>query len=162
MANTKASAATRKKSAAAKNQAQEQAPAAAADAKAPEQGTGKTPSLRDLQEAKMRDRREKIESAKNKVLEQKKLQQERKAKAKAEMEKKARRSMILFVIGLFVMLTALIALFPSTPMIIFSSLLMFSFFFLGIAYQRMVMQLLVVAIACVFITGAFYMIMSSM
>ena len=161
MANTKASAATRKKSAAAKNQAQEQAPAAAADAKAPEQGTGKTPSLRDLQEAKMRDRREKIESAKNKVLEQKKLQ-ERKAKAKAEMEKKARRSMILFVIGLFVMLTALIALFPSTPMIIFSSLLMFSFFFLGIAYQRMVMQLLVVAIACVFITGAFYMIMSSM
>lgn len=124
--------------------------------------TGRLPSLKEMQEQKLKERREKLENAKNKVLEQRKLKQERDAKRKAEVQAKHRRSMITFVIGLFVMLTALIALYPSTPMIIFSSLLMFSFFFLGVAYQRMVMQLLVVALACVVITGAFYSIMSSM
>lgn len=138
----------------------------ASGSKAPEgnqpSSNGRLPSLREMQEQKYRERREKLESAKNKVLEQRKIKQERDAKRKAEMQAKQRRSMITFVIGLFVLLTALIALFPSTPMIIFSTLLMFSFFFLGIAYQRMVMQLLVVALACVVITGAFYTIMSSM
>lgn len=124
--------------------------------------TGRLPSLREMQEQKYRERREKLESAKNKVLEQRKIKAERDAKRLAAAKAKQRRSMITFVIGLFVMLTALIALYPSTPMIIFSTLLMFSFFFLGIAYQRMVMQLLVVALACVVITGAFYSIMSSM
>ena len=41
-------------------------------------------------------------------------------------------------------------------MIVFSTLLLFTFFFLGIAYQRMIMQLLVVAVACVIITSLFF------
>ena len=89
---------------------------------APSTGTGRLPSMREIQEQKLKERRDKLQAATDKVLEQRKLK----------------------------------------AMIIFSTLLMFTFFFLGIAYQRMVMQLLVVAIACVGITAAFYTIMSSM
>lgn len=145
-----------------KDKASASASTEASNSSAAATSTGRLPSLREMQEQKLKERRDKLESAKNKVMEQRKLKQEREAKRKAEMQAKQRRSMVTFVIGLFVMLTALIALYPSTPMIIFSSLLMFSFFFLGVAYQRMVMQLLVVALACVVITGAFYSIMSSM
>ena len=122
---------------------------------------GKLPSMREVQEQKRQERQEKLKAAKEKVLEQRRLKRQHQLERQEELRKRQRWSLITFVLGLFVMLTALIALFPSTPMIIFSTLLMFSFFFLGIAYQRMVMQLLVIALACVFITGAFYAIVSS-
>lgn len=129
---------------------------------APSTGTGRLPSMREIQEQKLKERRDKLQAATDKVLEQRKLKAERQAKLRQEAEARQRRSMITFVIGLFIMLTLLIYFFQNTTMIIFSTLLMFTFFFLGIAYQRMVMQLLVVAIACVGITAAFYTIMSSM
>lgn len=125
-------------------------------------GTGRMPTMREIQEQKLKERREKLQAATDKLKEQRKLKAERQAKIKQEAEARQRRSMITFVIGLFIMLTVLIYFFQSTTMIIFSTLLMFTFFFLGIAYQRMVMQLLVVAIACVAITAAFFTIMSSM
>ena len=59
------------------------------------------------------------------------------------------------------MLTILIYFFPSPFMIVFSTLLLFTFFFLGIAYQRMIMQILVVAVACVVITALFYVAIGS-
>ena len=122
---------------------------------------GKLPSMREVQEKKRLERQEKLKAAKEKVLEQRRIKRQHQRERQEKLRKRQRWSLITFVLGLFVMLTALIALFPSTPMIIFSTLLMFSFFFLGIAYQRMVMQLLVIAMACVFITGAFYAIVSS-
>ncbi len=125
-------------------------------------GTGRMPSMREIQEQKLKERREKLQAATDKVMEQRKIKAERQAKIKQEAIARQRRSMITFVIGLFIMLTVLIYFFQSTTMIIFSTLLMFTFFFLGVAYQRMVMQLLVVAIACVAITAAFFTIMSSM
>lgn len=123
--------------------------------------SGKMPSMREIQEQKMKDRQQKIEDARRKVIEEMELKRERAAKRAAEAKRKERISMHTFVFGLFIMLSVLIYFFQSTTMIIFSTLLMFTFFFLGIAYQRMVMQLLVIALACVAITAAFYTIMSS-
>ncbi len=123
--------------------------------------SGKLPSMREIQEQKRKERQEKIEQARQKVLEQKRIKREHQKQHMEELRRKHKWTMATFTLGLFVMLTALICLFPTTPMIIFSTLLMFSFFFLGIAFQRMVMQLLVIAIATVFIVGAFYTIVNS-
>ena len=122
---------------------------------------GKLPSMREVQEQKRKERQEKIEQARQKVLEQKRLKREHQKQHMEELRRKHKWTMATFVLGLFVMLTGLICLFPTTPMIIFSTLLIFSFFFLGIAFQRMIMQLLVIAIATVFIVGAFYTIVNS-
>lgn len=123
--------------------------------------SGKLPSMREVQEQKRKERQERIEAARQKVLEKKRIKLEHEKQRREELRRKNKWTMATFVLGLFVMLTALICLFPSTGMIIFSTLLMFSFFFLGIAFQRMVMQLLVIALATVFIIGAFYTILSS-
>ena len=122
-------------------------------AKTPEKSTNTTTTAKE--------RQEKIEQARQKVLEQKRIKREHQKQHMEELRRKHKWTMATFTLGLFVMLTALICLFPTTPMIIFSTLLMFSFFFLGIAFQRMVMQLLVIAIATVFIVGAFYTIVNS-
>ena len=122
----------------------------------------KLPSMREVQEQKRKERLEKIAAAKQKVLEQRRIKAQHIKEHQEALRRRHRLSMITFVIGLFVMLTTLICLFPTPFMIVFSTLLMFSFFFLGIAYQRMVMQLLVIALACVFVVSAFYIIVSSM
>lgn len=119
------------------------------------------PSIHEIQEQRRAERQQKLADAREKMNEQLRLKKEREAKHREALKARQFKSMVTFVIGLFVMLTALICLFPTPMMIVFSTLLMFSFFFLGIAYQRMVMQLLVIAMACVVITGAFYFIISS-
>lgn len=116
---------------------------------------------RQQQEKQRQERQERVEAARRNVEEQKKLKLEREIAHKQALRKKHRMTMYTFSIGLFVMLTALIVMFPTPLMITFSTLLMFTFFFLGIAYQRIVMQLLVIAMGCILIVGAFYMIMQS-
>ncbi len=119
------------------------------------------PSMREVQEQKKRERDARIAEAKEKLrdaIHQKKMHQlERKKKLAA----KHKRDLIIFIVGLFVMLTILIYAFPSPFMIVFSTLLLFTFFFLGIAYQRLIMQILVVAVACVIITSLFYLAIGS-
>lgn len=122
---------------------------------------GKLPSMRDVQEQKRKERQEKIAAARKNLEEKRRIRLEHQKQRREELQRKHKWTMVTFTVGLFVMLTALICLFPSTGMIIFSTLLMFSFFFLGIAFQRMVMQLLVIALATVFIVGAFYTILGS-
>lgn len=115
---------------------------------------------RDAQEHKRAEYIKAREEQKRRLLEAKKKKLEQERALRAEMKKRHTITMITFCIGLVVMLTTLIFLFPSTEMIIFSTLLMCTFFFLGISYQRMIMQLLVVALACMMITGAFYTIIN--
>lgn len=111
-------------------------------------------------EALLKDKYQKLEEAKQKVREAQAQKQKREQERRDELKKKHFRALVTFTIGLFVMLTALIALFPSPTMIVFSTLLMFTFFFLGFAFQKAIMQLMVIALACVVITGAFYSIMT--
>ena len=106
------------------------------------------PRFDDL-DALFAEAKEKLREA---VHQKKQHELERRQKLKA----KRKRDLTIFVIGLLVMLTILIYAFPSPFMIVFSTLLLFTFFFLGIAYQRMIMQLLVVAVACVIITSLFF------
>lgn len=99
------------------------------------------------------------EEKRQRLLEEQRIKQEKEKEHRKKLKQRQLVSMITFCIGLFVMVTALICLFPTTEIIVFSTLLMFTFFFLGIAYQRLVMQLLVLALTCMLITGAFYTIM---
>lgn len=99
------------------------------------------------------------EEKRRKMLEEQRIKKEKEQAKLKELKKRNAISMVTFCIGLVVMVTALICIFPTTEIIVFSTLLMFTFFFLGIAYQRLVMQLLVLALTCMLITGAFYMIM---
>lgn len=118
-------------------------------------------SPKALQEKQRQERQEQLAANKQKLLEQQRKKREKQKQRMEEIKKKRTWSLATFTLGLFVMLTALICLFPTTQMIIFSTLLMFSFFFLGVAFQRMVMQLLVIALASVFIVGAFYSIVNN-
>lgn len=111
------------------------------------------------QEIRREARFKEQEERRLRMMEEQKAKKEKERALKEEMKKRQRLSMITFCIGLVVMVTALICLFPTTEIIIFSTLLMFTFFFLGVAYQRLVMQLLVLALTCMLITGAFYTIM---
>lgn len=99
------------------------------------------------------------EEKRQKMLEEQRLKKEKEQAKLKELKKRQTITMITFCVGLVVMVTALICIFPTTEIIIFSTLLMFTFFFLGIAYQRLVMQLLVLALTCLLIVGAFYTIM---
>ena len=120
------------------------------------QSSDKLPSLREVQEQKKRERDAKIAEAKEKLREAVHQKKQHALERRQKLKAKRKRDLTIFIIGLFVMLTILIYAFPSPFMIVFSTLLLFTFFFLGIAYQRMIMQLLVVAVACVIITSLFF------
>lgn len=150
------------------------APAQAKDSKSKEDATSTTvssaptstssgdlPSMREVQEQKKRERDAKIAEAKEKLREAIHQKKRHELERRKKLETKRKRDLAIFVAGLFVMLTILIYFFPSPFMIVFSTLLLFTFFFLGIAYQRMIMQILVVAVACVIITALFYVAVGS-
>ena len=120
------------------------------------QSSDKLPSLREVQEQKKRERDAKIAEAKEKLREALHQKKQHALERRQKLKAKRKRDLTIFIIGLLVMLTILIYAFPSPFMIVFSTLLLFTFFFLGIAYQRMIMQLLVVAVACVIITSLFF------
>ncbi len=120
------------------------------------QSSDKLPSLREVQEQKKRERDAKIAEAKEKLREAVHQKKQHALERRQKLKAKRKRDLTIFVIGLLVMLTILIYAFPSPFMIVFSTLLLFTFFFLGISYQRMIMQLLVVAVACVIITSLFF------
>ena len=120
------------------------------------QSSDKLPSLREVQEQKKRERDAKIAEAKEKLREAVHQKKQHELERRQKLKAKRKRDLTIFVVGLLVMLTILIYAFPSPFMIVFSTLLLFTFFFLGIAYQRMIMQLLVVAVACVIITSLFF------
>lgn len=111
------------------------------------------------QEIRREARFKEQEERRLRMMEEQKAQKEKERERKEALKKRQRLTMVTFSIGLAVMVTALISLFPTTEIIVFSMILMFTFFFLGIAYQRLVMQLLVLALTCMIITGAFYTIM---
>lgn len=139
--------------------AQANTPAAASTPQAEPQ---KTLSPREKREAALQEKYKKIEETKQKIKEAQAQKLKREKERREELKKKHLRALITFTIGLLVMLTALIALFPSPTMIVFSTLLMFTFFFLGFAFQKAIMQLMVIALACVVITGAFYSIITQL
>ena len=132
-----------------------------AKAKPGEQAAKKPLTAHQQQELKRQERLNKLDEARAKLDEQIRTKKAREKERLEQAKKKRNWALFTFVLGLLVMLTALIALFPSPAMIVFSTLLMFTFFFLGFTYQRMVMQLMVVALACVVIVGAFYSILNT-
>lgn len=121
-------------------------------------GTG-TPIKKREQEVRREAYLKAQEERRQKMLEEQRIKKEKEQERLKALKKRHTITMITFCVGLVVMVTALISIFPTTEIIIFSTLLMFTFFFLGIAYQRLVMQLLVLALTCLVITGAFYTIM---
>lgn len=133
-----------------------------AKSKAPTNGTSSgsgTPIKKREQEVRREAYLKAQEERRQKQLEEQRIKKEKEQKHLKALKKRHTITMITFCVGLVVMVTALISIFPTTEIIIFSTLLMFTFFFLGIAYQRLVMQLLVLALTCLVITGAFYTIM---
>lgn len=135
-------------------------PEASASTPASNASGSSTPVIQKREQELRREARLKEQEEKRlRMIEEQKAKKE-KERAQLEAAKKRQRlTMFTFCVGLVVMVTALICLFPTTEIIVFSTLLMFTFFFLGIAYQRLVMQLLVLALTCMLITGAFYTIM---
>lgn len=122
-------------------------------------GASGTPIKKREQEIRREAYLKAQEEQRQKKLEELRSKKEKEQARVKELKKRHTITMITFCVGLVVMVTAFISIFPTTEIIVFSTLLMFTFFFLGIAYQRLIMQLLVLALTCMVITGAFYTIM---
>lgn len=131
----------------------------ASDSSKPASGASGTPIKKREQEIRREAYLKAQEELRQKQLEELRIKKEKEQARIKELKKRHTITMITFCVGLVVMVTAFISLFPTTEIIVFSTLLMFTFFFLGIAYQRLIMQLLVLALTCMVITGAFYTIM---
>ncbi|MCR5085199.1 MAG: hypothetical protein K6A65_06820 [Succinivibrionaceae bacterium] len=79
------------------------------------------------------------------------LRQERRRRLK-------KRHIFICSVVLTVVLTALIIIFPTNSMAVFCGVLICVFFCIGAAYQRAIVQLLILSLACIGVVWSFYML----